>query len=52
LHLAIARGQRVWKLQPGGGRSALGTSPAMTARGRRASTSGSATGTAAIKASV
>jgi len=48
----MARGQRVWKLHPDGGLSVLGTSPDMTARGRRASTSGSATGTAAISASV
>src|SRR5215211_5542188 len=28
-------GQRVWKRQPGGGRSGLGTSPASTALSRR-----------------
>ena len=50
LHTGMARGQRVWKLHPDGGLSALGTSPDMTARGRRASTSASGTGTAEISA--
>ena len=52
LHLSKAFGQRGWKRQPDGGLSTLGTSPRTMACGRRASTSGSATGIAASSASV
>src|SRR5262245_28314705 len=52
LHFSIAFGQRGWKRQPAGGSSALGTSPLTIVRGRLASTSGSATGIAANRASV
>src|SRR5690606_14544725 len=44
--MGIATGHRVWKRQPGGGLKALGTSPLTTMRGRSASATGSATGTA------
>jgi hypothetical protein len=57
LHLAqdavsgtAAYGQRVWKWQPGGGLSGLGTSPCTTRFSRR--TRGSGTGTAFSSASV
>ncbi len=52
LQTSIAFGQRVWKRQPGGGRSALGISPTMICWPRCASISGSAIGTAASSACV
>ena len=52
LQTSMTFGQRVWKRQPGGGRSALGISPEMICWPRCASISGSAIGTAASSACV
>src|SRR3954453_2732318 len=50
LHRGTIYGQRVWKRQPGGGLSGLGTSPCTTSLVRLMA--GSGTGTAASSASV
>ena len=50
VQMSIAIGQRVWKLQPGGGAIGLGTSPVRIRRSRRRSNAGSGIGTAEISA--
>ena len=48
----MAMGQRVWKMQPAGGLSGLGTSPVRMIRSRCISTAGSGIGTAESSAFV
>ena len=50
LHTSVHQGQRVWKLQPGGGSMGLGGSPSSTSRSRAALSLGSGIGTADSRA--